>query len=274
MSENTQKPTITQDSNNATAFGIYLNEIGRKNHNPLSIEEEVSLYTKAKMGDEKAINKLVSANLRFVISFAKKYQGRGLNLSDLIQEGNLGLVKAIKPFDETRGFKFYSYAVRWMKESITKSLDENSRIVRLPQNQISSIGKKMREPILDEELEECEDLSLLSTLRSSHAEAAFERHYVPIGVKSDYDDQKPFDIGYEDEKILYNVHKDDIRSFVYSQILPLLKEEAQSAVIKWANDEELTHEEMELKNRALEKLRKKTSKDKKFKQKIFEYLSN
>jgi len=117
----------------------YLQEIGKEIL--ISAEEEVVLAKKIKEGDQKALDRLTKANLRFVVSVAKQYQNQGLSLPDLINEGNLGLIKAAQRFDETRGFKFISYAVWWIRQSILQSLAEQSRIVRLPLNQVGSINK-------------------------------------------------------------------------------------------------------------------------------------
>lgn len=121
------------------ALDKYLNDISKLN--PLSAEEEVELAIKIKAGDREALNKLTTANLRFVVSVAKQYQNQGMTLSDLINEGNLGLIKAASKFDETRGFKFISYAVWWIRQSIMASLVENSRMIRLPLNKVDSYKK-------------------------------------------------------------------------------------------------------------------------------------
>ena len=117
----------------------YLQEIGREEL--ISVDEEVELARRIREGDERAVDKLARANLRFVVSVAKQYQNQGLSLPDLINEGNLGLIKAARKFDETRGFKFISYAVWWIRQSILQALAEQSRIVRLPLNQVGSLNK-------------------------------------------------------------------------------------------------------------------------------------
>lgn len=132
---------ITKSITNRESASLdkYLQEIGREGL--ITAEEEVVLAKKIKDGDQAALEKLTKANLRFVVSVAKQYQNQGLSLPDLINEGNLGLIKAAKRFDETRGFKFISYAVWWIRQSILQALAEQSRIVRLPLNQVGSLNK-------------------------------------------------------------------------------------------------------------------------------------
>ena len=136
---------ITKSITNRESASLdkYLQEIGRKEL--ISVDEEVELAQRIKQGDQAALDKLVSANLRFVVSVAKQYQNQGLSLPDLIDEGNLGLIKAAQKFDETRGFKFISYAVWWIRQSILQALAEQSRIVRLPLNQVGSLNKISKE---------------------------------------------------------------------------------------------------------------------------------
>lgn len=145
----------------------YLQEIGKVDL--ITAEEEVDLARKIKEGDVTALEKLTKANLRFVVSVAKQYQNQGLSLPDLINEGNLGLIKAAEKFDETRGFKFISYAVWWIRQSIMQAIAEQSRIVRLPLNKIGNINKvrktfneleqKYERDPLEYEIAECLDLT-------------------------------------------------------------------------------------------------------------------
>ncbi|MFV0366479.1 MAG: RNA polymerase sigma factor RpoD/SigA [Mangrovibacterium sp.] len=136
---------ITKSITNRESASLdkYLQEIGREDL--ITIEEEVELAQRIKKGDQRALEKLTRANLRFVVSVAKQYQNQGLSLPDLINEGNLGLIKAAEKFDETRGFKFISYAVWWIRQSILQALAEQSRIVRLPLNQVGSLNKINKE---------------------------------------------------------------------------------------------------------------------------------
>ena len=132
---------ITKSITNRESASLdkYLQEIGKEDL--ITVEEEVELAQRIRKGDQKALEKLTRANLRFVVSVAKQYQNQGLSLPDLINEGNLGLIKAAEKFDETRGFKFISYAVWWIRQSILQALAEQSRIVRLPLNQVGSLNK-------------------------------------------------------------------------------------------------------------------------------------
>ena len=136
------------------SVGFYLNDV--KRYELLNSDEEEEIFQKIKNGDKEALDKLVNANLRFVISVAKEYQNRGLNISDLISEGNYGLIVAAHKFDPSKGFKFTSYAVWWIKQSILQSINENSRMIRLPNNIISKLNKmdkydaNFHEKMLDE----------------------------------------------------------------------------------------------------------------------------
>ncbi len=163
------------------ALDKYLNEISKLN--PLSAEQEVEMAIRIKQGDQEALETLTTANLRFVVSVAKQYQNQGLSLSDLINEGNLGLIKAATKFDETKGFKFISYAVWWIRQSIMAALVENARMIRLPLNKVDSYKKvntqlvrflqlNQREPSVSElsELTELpeKDIRMLLKINTKH----------------------------------------------------------------------------------------------------------
>ena len=186
---------ITKSFTNRESASLdkYLQDIG---HEPLlSLDEEVELARRIREGDDKALEKLTRANLRFVVSVAKQYQNQGLSLPDLINEGNLGLIKAARKFDETRGFKFISYAVWWIRQSILQGLSDQARMVRLPLNQIGNINKiakakstflqeNEREPT-DEELAELVDLTtgkIAEALRSSAGHLSYD---MPFGEDGD-----------------------------------------------------------------------------------------
>jgi len=171
----------------------YLHEIGRLEM--ISAEEEVELARRIRKGDSKALEKLVNANLRFVVSVAKQYQNQGLALPDLINEGNVGLIKAAQRFDETRGFKFISYAVWWIRQSILQALAEQSRVVRLPLNKIGSISriskvfaeleqKYEREPTVLELAQALElaPADVLEALRTANRPISMD---APIGTEED-----------------------------------------------------------------------------------------
>ncbi len=145
---------ITRSITNRESASLekYLQEIGREEL--ISVDEEVELAQRIHQGEQAALDKLVSANLRFVVSVAKQYQNQGLSLSDLIDEGNLGLIKAAQKFDETRGFKFISYAVWWIRQSILQAIAEQSNLVRVPQNQVGLVNKASKAQSRFEQLHE------------------------------------------------------------------------------------------------------------------------
>ena len=171
---------ITKSITNRESASLdkYLQEIGREDL--ITVEEEVELAQRIRKGDRIALEKLTRANLRFVVSVAKQYQNQGLSLPDLINEGNLGLIKAAEKFDETRGFKFISYAVWWIRQSIIQALSEKSRTIRLPLNQVNVLNKirrttsefickNEREPSLEElsELTGIEESKIITILNIS-----------------------------------------------------------------------------------------------------------
>lgn len=155
------KITKTITNRQISSLDKFLQDVSKEEM--ISAEEEVLLAQRIKNGDQDALDKLVKANLRFVISVAKQYQNQGLSLPDLINEGNLGLIKAAKRFDETRGFKFISYAVWWIRQAILQALAEQSRIVRLPLNQVGALNRIKKETsLLEQKLERNPTLDELS----------------------------------------------------------------------------------------------------------------
>ncbi|HID95950.1 MAG TPA: sigma-70 family RNA polymerase sigma factor [Candidatus Latescibacteria bacterium] len=217
MASLTKRPYTKEDR----SLEQYLQEIGRIEL--LKPEEEIELARRIRVGDEKALEKLVRANLRFVVSVAKQYQNQGLSLSDLISEGNLGLIKAARRFDETKGYKFISYAVWWIRQAILQALAEQSRIVRLPLNRVGAlhkIGKVSseleqefgREPSPDEIADEL-DMSaneVMDTLRIS------SRHLSLDAPFNEDEDNRLLDVMSDDlqpspdEDLMQDALKDDI----------------------------------------------------------------
>ncbi|MBP6429924.1 MAG: RNA polymerase sigma factor RpoD/SigA [Bacteroidales bacterium] len=166
------KITKTITNRQISSLDKFLQDVSKEEM--ISAEEEVLLAQRIKNGDQDALDKLVKANLRFVISVAKQYQNQGLSLPDLINEGNLGLIKAAKRFDETRGFKFISYAVWWIRQAILQALAEQSRIVRLPLNQVGALNRIKKETsLLEQKLERNPTLDELSdTLNTTREKLA------------------------------------------------------------------------------------------------------
>ncbi|MCK4417746.1 MAG: sigma-70 family RNA polymerase sigma factor [Candidatus Latescibacteria bacterium] len=213
-----KKPYVTEDR----SLEQYLQEIGKIDL--LKPKEEVQLAKRVRAGDEEALKQLAQANLRFVVSVAKQYQNQGLPLSDLINEGNVGLIKAAKRFDETRGYKFISYAVWWIKQAILQALAEQSRIVRLPLNRVGALHKIGRasseleqefgrEPSADEIADELDmtEHEVMDTLKIS------SRHLSLDAPFSEGEDNSLLDVlsdGIQplpDENLMTNALKEDIR---------------------------------------------------------------
>lgn len=195
-----------QVTNRETAsLDKYLQEIGRVDL--ISAEEEVELARRIKQGDQAALDKLTKANLRFVVSVSKQYQNQGLTLPDLINEGNLGLIKAAQRFDETRGFKFISYAVWWIRQSILQALAEQSRIVRLPLNKIGNINKVNKAfSVLEQQYERTPTASeLAELLEISEEDVKNSLTYAGRHVSMD----APLTEGEEDSSSMYEIMEGD-----------------------------------------------------------------
>ena len=211
-----------QVTNRETAsLDNYLHDIGKVEL--ITAEEEVELARKIKEGDQAALEKLTKANLRFVVSVAKQYQSQGLSLPDLINEGNLGLIKAAQRFDETRGFKFISYAVWWIRQSILQALAEQSRIVRLPLNKIGTINKinkayaaleqqYEREPRADEiaSLLDITEAEVKDSLRNSSRHLSMDASLSQDKDNNMYDVLKSEDSPTPDKGLLYESLRQEI----------------------------------------------------------------
>lgn len=231
----------------------YLQEIGKVDL--LTPEEEIELAIKVRENDQKALEKLIKANLRFVVSVAKQYQNQGLSLGDLINEGNLGLIKAAKRFDPTRGFKFISYAVWWIRQSILQALAEQSRIVRLPLNRVGAlnkIGKKFseleqefeREPSPSEIAEQL-DMSLYEvdkTLQISGRHLSVDQPFVQG------EDNKLLDVMPDDNQLPpdHSLMKESLRMEVERALRSLTEREAEVIRLYFGieNEHPLTLEEI------------------------------
>lgn len=215
-----------QVTNRETAsLDKYLHDIGKVEL--ITAEEEVELARRIKNGDQEALEKLTKANLRFVVSVAKQYQNQGLNLPDLINEGNLGLIKAAQRFDETRGFKFISYAVWWIRQSILQALAEQSRIVRLPLNKIGTINKinkayayleqeLEREPRADEiaKMLDITEAEVKDSLRNSARHLSMDASLTQDDDNNMYDVLKSEDSPTPDKGLLYESLKTEVNRVI------------------------------------------------------------
>jgi RNA polymerase primary sigma factor len=243
-----------QVTNRETAsLDKYLHDIGKVEL--ITAEEEVELARKIKDGDQDALEKLTKANLRFVVSVAKQYQNQGLNLPDLINEGNLGLMKAAQRFDETRGFKFISYAVWWIRQSILQALAEQSRIVRLPLNKIGTINKiakaysqleqkLQREPKPDEvaKLLDITEAEVRDSLRNSSRHISMDASLNQDDDNNMYDVMKSEDTPTPDRGLLYESLKLEINRLIST--LPLRESEVVKLYFGLDSKHPLTLEEI------------------------------
>jgi len=216
----------------------YLNDISKI---PLiSAEEEVQLARRIRQGDQLAIQRLVRANLRFVISVAKKYQGQGLPLSDLVNEGNIGLVTAARKFDETKGFKFISYAVWWIRQGILYALSENTRTVRVPMNQVLAVQKiRIRQAELEQRLEReptLTELAEAAEMAETTVAEHMSRHKTTKSLDEKISEETELDLAGiltdpnmvpTDEQMIYESMKEDVRL-----LLGVLKKREKKIIVE------------------------------------------
>lgn len=216
------------------SFDKYLQEISReKMINP---EEEADLAKRIREGDQRALDKLVRANLRFVVSVAKQYQHQGLSLQDLINEGNIGLIKAAKRFDETKGFKFISYAVWWIRQSILQALGERSKLIRIPLNQVGTLSKiRKATSDLEQRLERepnADELAESTELSSSEIQNAISAQTKSVSMDAPFSDQDSFslhDILVDDDSPAADssVMKDSLQNEILRALSTLPKREGE-----------------------------------------------
>ena len=255
-----------QVTNRETAsLDKYLQEIGRVEL--ISAEEEVELARKIRLGDRAALERLTKANLRFVVSVSKQYQNQGLSLPDLINEGNLGLIKAAERFDETRGFKFISYAVWWIRQSILQSLNENARTIRLPVNVVQELQKAKKD--LERNGVDLPDKFVNLPYTINYDDPLNEEGDTLLDIIKNPDSMSP-DAGFNTHEVL----KDKLR-----EILDILDEREKVIIEDYyglsgntrtlediGNDFQLTKERVrQIKEKALRKLRNES-------QELFDYL--
>ncbi len=269
------KPTPPQGRK---ALDLYLKEI--KKLEPLSPQEEVVLAQKAKAGDTEAFQKLVTHNLRFVVAMAKKFQGQGVPFEDLINEGNLGLIRAVNTFDESRGFKFISYAVWWITQRIRTAIQKTGRVVRLPSHVTESMGKLYRESLkLEQEFEReptTEELAEISDTTIKWIEDLVQAYSGPVSLEDSSEADRPL-IEYlisSDPRPEMQLMQDSLKKEI-SNLVKKLKEREKQVLTEYyglGEDDPKTLEQIgemldlsserirQIKERALQRLRKsKTS---------------
>lgn len=267
------KPTPPQGRK---ALGLYLKEI--KKLEPLSPQEEVVLAQKAKAGDTEAFQKLVTHNLRFVVAMAKKFQGQGVPFEDLINEGNLGLIRAVNTFDESRGFKFISYAVWWITQRIRTAIQKTGRVVRLPSHVTESMGKLYRESLkLEQEFEReptTEELAEISDTTIKWIEDLVQAYSGPVSLEDSSEADRPL-IEYlisSDPRPEMQLMQDSLKKEI-SNLVKKLKEREKQVLTEYyglGEDDPKTLEQIgkilnlsservrQIKERALQRLRKST----------------
>ncbi|MAD51458.1 MAG: RNA polymerase sigma factor RpoD/SigA [Candidatus Marinimicrobia bacterium] len=267
------KPTPPQGRK---ALDLYLKEI--KKLEPLSPQEEVVLAQKAKAGDTDAFQKLVTHNLRFVVAMAKKFQGQGVPFEDLINEGNLGLIRAVNTFDESRGFKFISYAVWWITQRIRTAIQKTGRVVRLPSHVTESMGKLYRESLkLEQEFEReptTEELAEISDTTIKWIEDLVQAYSGPVSLEDSSEADRPL-IEYlisSDPRPEMQLMQDSLKKEI-SNLVKKLKEREKQVLTEYyglGEDDPKTLEQIgkilnlsservrQIKERALQRLRKST----------------